>query len=419
MRTLMFVIFLCLVSNSVFAASFETGMDAYERGDYTVAFREFKTRAGAGDPDSQYMLGRLYARGAGVIQDYIQAHKWYNLASSRGHSKAADARDNIAKQMTAKQVARAQAQARAWQPEGAMVPEEPGEAPVSRSIIAAIQQSLNALGYDAGVGDGVMGSKTRRAIRRYQRDHGLQPNGQPSRALLDHLSKTRAEGPPVDIVAPQPTWPWQRLLVHDTFRDGNYTANPTWTVVSGKFQVEKGFGLRSVQEALSRPQAQDLPSAILDMVMKEVVQSQVGPPGTKAEIYLGRNIDNAFAIKLKLTARQVSGPLAFGPFQGGQRASGYRLYFIPGATRALELRRLTRSGTSVVQVSQRPLNLQYNREHILLWTRDKNGQMTVSVDGQEVFRVTDRGFSDPFHGFNFIDHGGDYILGEILIQVAD
>ncbi len=419
MRVLMIAIFLCLVSSSLFAASFDVGMDAYERQDYATAFREFKARAEVGDPDSQYMLGRLYARGTGVIQDYIPAHKWYNLAASRGHDKAVGARDKLAKQMTAKQVAQAQAQARAWQPKGTLIPGKKSKTQVPPSIIAAIQQSLNTLGYKAGVGDGTMRSKTRKAIRRYQRDQRLPIDGQPSRALLDHLSKTRAEGPPVDIVAPQPTWPWQRLLVHDTFRDGDYTANPVWTVVSGKFQVEKGFGLRSVQEVLSRPQAQDLPSAILDMVMKEVVQAQVGPPGAQAEIYLGRNIDNAFAIKLKLTARQVGGPLAFGPFQGGQRASGYRLYFIPGATRALELRRLTRSGTSVVQVSQRPLNLQYNREHTLLWTRDKNGQMIVSVDGQEVFRVTDRGFSDPFHGFNFINHGGDYILGEVLIQGAD
>ena len=419
MRYLMIAIFICLsaVSSSLFAANFETGMDAYERRDYAVAYREFKALAETGDPDSQYMLGRLYARGTGVIQDYVQAHKWYNLAASRGHSKAANARDNIAKQMTAKQVAQAQAQARAWQPGDTVARGK--KTKVSPSIIAAIQQSLNALGYDAGVGDGKMGTKTRRAIRRYQREKGLRPTGKPSRALLDHLAKTRAGESPVEVGGLDPAWPWQRLLVQDTFQDGNYTTNPTWTVASGNFQVEKGFGLRSVQQALSRPQSQDLPSAILDMVMKELVQAQVGPPGTQAEIYLGRNIDNAFAIKLKLTARQVSGPLAFGPFQGGQRASGYRLYFIPGATRALELRRLTRSGSSVVQVSQRPLNLQYNREHLLLWTRDKKGQMVVSVDGQEVFRVTDRSFNDPFHGFTFINYGGDYILGEVTIQTPN
>ena len=50
-------------------ADFTSGMNAYERQDYGSAYREFSSLAEAGDPDAQYMLGRLYERGNGVLQD--------------------------------------------------------------------------------------------------------------------------------------------------------------------------------------------------------------------------------------------------------------------------------------------------------------------------------------------------------------
>ena len=36
-----------------------------------------------GDASTQYTLGLGYANGRGVVQDYVQAHKWINLAASR------------------------------------------------------------------------------------------------------------------------------------------------------------------------------------------------------------------------------------------------------------------------------------------------------------------------------------------------
>jgi len=55
-----------------------------------------------------------------VPQDYVQAHMWLNLAASRvsgdDQKKYADQRDDIAKKMTAEQIAEAQRQAREWKP---------------------------------------------------------------------------------------------------------------------------------------------------------------------------------------------------------------------------------------------------------------------------------------------------------------
>jgi hypothetical protein len=50
-----------------------------------------------------------------------------------------------------------------------------------------IQAALAALGYNPGPVDGIMGSKTRTAIRAFQRDEKLTVDGKPSDALLAHL----------------------------------------------------------------------------------------------------------------------------------------------------------------------------------------------------------------------------------------
>jgi TPR repeat protein len=60
----------------------------------------------------------MYFEGRGVVQDYVQAHKWTNLAASRqtGEERkmSADACDALAGLMTPEQIAEAQRLARAW-----------------------------------------------------------------------------------------------------------------------------------------------------------------------------------------------------------------------------------------------------------------------------------------------------------------
>ena len=51
---------------------------------------------------------------------------------------------------------------------------------------ASVQRVLNDLGYSAGPVDGLMGGKTRNAIRAYQTDNGLPASGEPSRSLYEH-----------------------------------------------------------------------------------------------------------------------------------------------------------------------------------------------------------------------------------------
>ena len=50
----------------------------------------------------------------GAVLDLIEAHKWFNLAAVAGLEEAQDARSAVASELTAREISRAQAAARAW-----------------------------------------------------------------------------------------------------------------------------------------------------------------------------------------------------------------------------------------------------------------------------------------------------------------
>lgn len=64
--------------------------------------------------EALYDLGILFSTGQGVDMDYVEAHKWFNLAALRGINEARDWRAEIAREMSMDQIAEAQRQARAW-----------------------------------------------------------------------------------------------------------------------------------------------------------------------------------------------------------------------------------------------------------------------------------------------------------------
>jgi hypothetical protein len=66
------------------------------------------------DAEECFALGMSYSAGAGVAVDLIEAHKWFNIAASRGHGDAARLRREIAEQMADAEIGCAQRAARAW-----------------------------------------------------------------------------------------------------------------------------------------------------------------------------------------------------------------------------------------------------------------------------------------------------------------
>ncbi len=72
----------------------------------------YRLAAEQGDSSSSHMFAKIYLNGNGVIQDYIRAHMWFNLAARKGEEKARENREEVTKTMTLSQIAEAQKMAR-------------------------------------------------------------------------------------------------------------------------------------------------------------------------------------------------------------------------------------------------------------------------------------------------------------------
>ncbi len=71
--------------------------------------------AAQGDVNALFDLGVTYSTGSnGVECDLVEAHKWFNIAASRGHEEASWSRADISEEMTAREIAEAQRRARRW-----------------------------------------------------------------------------------------------------------------------------------------------------------------------------------------------------------------------------------------------------------------------------------------------------------------
>lgn len=68
-----------------------------------------------GDVLAYFELGVAYSAGSdGLHVDLVQAHKWFNLAALGGIERGQECRAEIAEEMSAREIAEAQRQARSW-----------------------------------------------------------------------------------------------------------------------------------------------------------------------------------------------------------------------------------------------------------------------------------------------------------------
>lgn len=82
--------------------------------DPTKALQWLQQAAQAGQLSAQVTLGQRHSIGDGVDLDYVAAHRWLNIAATRGHGEAAQQRDTLTALMTPDQLAEAQASARRY-----------------------------------------------------------------------------------------------------------------------------------------------------------------------------------------------------------------------------------------------------------------------------------------------------------------
>ena len=194
-----------LASAGISFADYNAGTAAFNAGDYTRAFQEFRQSAHAGNSLAQYMMGRMYAEGRGVGEDKLAAYMWFDLSATNGNSRAIAARDSIAAEMGTDEIEQAQEMAAGWRANrpATATAATPASTPYS---LRNVQVALDQLGYAVGTPDGVIGPKSRAAIRAFQMDSGLPASGEPSLALHDKLqeaiAKRSAQSTSAQAVAP-------------------------------------------------------------------------------------------------------------------------------------------------------------------------------------------------------------------------
>lgn len=105
-----------VVLSPVIAAT-RTGTDNMGNSMKSAAFliESRLSEAAQGSSNAYFDLGMIYSSGSeGIDVDLIEAHKWFNLAALSGHDESKICRAEISLEMTAREIAEAQREARSW-----------------------------------------------------------------------------------------------------------------------------------------------------------------------------------------------------------------------------------------------------------------------------------------------------------------
>lgn len=205
------------------------------------------------------------------------------------------------------------------------------------------------------------------------------------------------------------------VLLTDNFADGNYASNPTWKVSAGQWNVEvggKNFGLVSK----IRPQKVNV-NSILGAILAPQGQTQT-TQSEFASIYTPAKITNAFTLKVRLTSKDKQGALNMGVYQGASGNVLYRMVYQPGASPGLSIQRVSAQGATTLAAYNGGINLEDGKPHDLALIRDKQGKMTLTLDGQVAAQIVDTTLQGDFAGVLLINTGGAYWLREVTVTAG-
>ncbi len=89
MRCLVAVFGLVLGLSAFAGEKFDAAMEAYNAGNYRLAYKMLKPLAKDGGPRAQFILGGMYIEGLGVEADTKEGVYWLEQAVERQHREAA------------------------------------------------------------------------------------------------------------------------------------------------------------------------------------------------------------------------------------------------------------------------------------------------------------------------------------------
>jgi localization factor PodJL len=166
--------------------------------DYALAAKWYGEAAAYGLADSQFNLGIVAEHGLGGAKNLSEAYKWFALAAKAGDREAAKRRDLVKAELAPAELETAEQAVAAWTAKtpaadanGVDQPAEWAESSPTpnTALVSRAQSLLNKLGYDVGAPDGLMGAKTRDAIKSFERKNGLQETGTVTIPLVTKLER--------------------------------------------------------------------------------------------------------------------------------------------------------------------------------------------------------------------------------------
>ena len=254
-------------------------------------------------------------------------------------------------------------------------------------------------------------------------------------ALIEEAEAARAANPvflrDLKALAARYANPWSKRMLFDDFSDGEFQRNPAWSVTSGEYWVEQGYGLRSriveAAAASTAPQkvskeklALSILGAVLQGTNKDGGAAAPAPaaaaPAKASAIEARARISNAFSTTLKFSSWKAGGVFGLAMNQG-LGGAGYRVVYKAGKKPRLKLVRVTARGRDVID-AKAIAALEDQKVHNLKWTRAADGAMTVSIDGKAILSARDASFRDPFDALQLTSQGADVIVKSINVMGA-
>jgi hypothetical protein len=383
----------------ILGVMFQEGLGVRQNGDEAVAW--YTRAAEQGHAEAQFNLGTMYRYGRGVWQDFVEAFAWFDVAVDAQHPDAAASRDVVARRLSPAQLGDAERRAAA----------------LRRTIEIAQAPSGDP---DHGPDTGPQGDdRTQELVDR------LRP-------IIQQADEDRSASPrlirQLREVVREYDWPWRVTLLDDDFRDGDFTADPAWTVIGGNFRVERWLGLRTQftprrRKRDSRSGEQDFTTRLFGAIVTEATRDSNRDDRRRrlrqAEIHTEVGISNAFAVRVELVSfgnEDLRGAFQLGPYQGSERITGYRLEYNSGKRPFVQLMRILPGGSAVIELADLEAALEDSKPHLLEWRRDRDGEMVVLIDGNELMRALDRGIQQPFDGLTFVNLGGEYGVRRLTVS---
>jgi hypothetical protein len=189
-----------------------------------------------------------------------------------------------------------------------------------------------------------------------------------------------------------------RTVINESFRDGNYTNQPTWTPVSGTFRVDGRYGLVAKPPASStgssngQNKKNQLAQALLGALLsqgKSNNSSSAADQVPVARIETRGHIENGFELTTNISGIADGGVLRLSVVRDSPDV-GYRIVVDQTARAPIVIQRVTQREALTVARYTGTLSGDNDGTHQITWSRDLNGSMRVTHNSRAVITHVDQ-----------------------------